>query len=705
MASMRRRLARVHGTFPPTEAPPGAVYIVPMADEAGRIRELRDLLDRANLAYYLDAAPFMSDGEYDRQLAELAALEARHPEMADANSPTARLGDAPSEGFETVKHEVPMTSIDNTYSTEDFRAWCARAERSLGAVPALVCDPKVDGLAISLRYENGDLGRGVTRGSGVEGDDVTRNVRAVRAVPMRLRGTAPALLEVRGEIFMPNAEFERLNAAREAEGEEPFANARNSTAGTMKSLDPRTVAARRLSFVAHGRGRCDGLPAQTYSEFLAAIRRFGVPTSPMCRRCTTVDEAVEIIESFRQSRNELGYGVDGMVVRLDDFAQQETLGATAKSPRWAIAYKYPAEQVRTVLELVDWQVGKGGTLTPRATMRAVRVAGSTVRHATLHNIEEIRRKDLRVGDTVVVEKAGEVIPQVIEVVVSLRTGAEREVEPPTVCPSCGGRVEQEGPKLFCVDPACPAQLRERLKWFVGRGQMEIEGLGDKLVDQLIGAGLVHSFADVFHLKGVDIANLVSEPVGPKNSRRRVGEKVAASIVAGALAARDRGLARVLAALGIRHVGVSAAKTMARAFPDIEALLAASVEELRALDDFGEKTAPSVHADLHQPQMRRTFQALAAAGVSLKSAVAAPSDAGEFSGKRIVLTGTLVSFTRPALTERLEALGAKVSGSVSKKTDLVIAGAEAGSKLATARELGVAVWDEAELLRHLSPSAQ
>jgi DNA ligase (NAD+) len=673
-------------------------------DPAKRAAELKDLLERANVAYYADAAPFMADSEYDALLAELAEIERRHPELADPHGPVARVGGRPSEGFESVAHRVPMQSVDNTYSIDDFRAWYERCESTLGEAPVLVADPKIDGVAISLRYERGELVQAVTRGDGEKGDDVTANVKPIRSVPLRLRGQAPQVLEVRGEIFMPNASFDSVNERRVKKGEALFVNARNATAGTLKSLDPSVVRDRGLRFIMHGLGQVEGLQAATYWDLVQACRGMGIPVSSRTQRCQGVEQAVQAIEGFAAERASLDHAVDGMVVKVDRLDFRERLGSTSKAPRWAVAFKYPAERKPTKLVKVEWQVGKGGTLTPRATMEPVFVGGTTVRHATLHNIDEIRRKDIRVGDTVVVEKAGEIIPQVVEVVMADRPKSAAPIEPPSRCPSCGEQVEQEGPKVFCRNAACPDQFRERLKWFVGRDQMDIEGLGEVIVDQLVDAGLVKRYSDLFTLDAARLAGLESETVNRKGETvvRRLGDKTAASIVASAEAAKGRGLARVLASLGLRLIGAAAAKTLARAFPDAEALLAAKEADFEALPDFGEITAKSLAHDLDRADVRRMFSDLAKAGVDLKSPLhrAEAAEDSPFAGKTVVLTGTLEHFDRSALTERLESLGAKVSGSVSKKTHLVIAGAEAGSKLDKARELGVPVWDEAELLRHL-----
>ncbi len=689
-----------------------------------RIASLRDLLERANTAYYVDAVPSMSDREYDELLATLAALEAQHPEFADPTSPTRRVGGRPIEGFTQVKHRIAMQSIDNTYDIEGFRAWYARCEKTLGLAPTLVADPKIDGVAVSLRYEGGSLTTAATRGDGEVGDDVTENVRAIRAVPLRLKskqGAAvdlPEILEVRGEIYMPNAEFDRINEERENRGEPLLANARNATAGTLKSLDPAVAASRRLAFIAHGRGECvGGPPIASHWEFLDALRAWGIPVNQLAVKCAVESEAITAIDSFAARRGSLAFGVDGLVVRVDSFAQQESLGVTGKSPRWIVAFKYPPQREVTTLVSVGWQVGKGGTLTPRATMEPVVVSGSTVSHATLHNIEEIRRKDIRIGDRVEVEKAGEVIPQVIGPVLSARGGSERVIEAPTQCPSCNGPVTQEGPKLFCANASCPAQFRERLKWFVGRDQMAIEGLGERLIDQLVDAKIVMRFADLFRLSRDQVAALTSDSVGKsgKVTTRRIGEKTADSILASAAEARGRGLARVLGSLGVRHLGIAAAKTLARAFPDCAAIQAATVPELEALEDVGAITAASFANEFSSPQMCETLRSLAECGVDLTSreyAVRAAAGASQsnsaanpFQGKTIVLTGTLAAFDRRALTERLESLGAKVSGSVSAKTHIVIAGTEAGSKLQRAQELGVDVWDELQLTAAFAAMAE
>jgi DNA ligase (NAD+) len=682
--------------------------------EKKRISELRELLNEANRAYYVDDEPIMPDSEFDEVLRELTELEAKHPEMADPDSPSQRVGGEPIEGFETVRHTVPMMSIDNTYDIDDLRKWHQRVLKGLGLGsgdeddgedlfgdgngPAYFCDPKIDGVAISLRYENGRLVRAVTRGDGRQGDDVTPQVRTIRAVPLRL-GTGgkrklPEVLEIRGEIFIPNREFQRINEEREAEDQPAFANARNATAGTLKSLDTRIVASRRLSFIAHGRGEVKGAnEVDRYSAFLEHIRKLGVPINPESKLCAGIDEVVETIESFGEKRSSLDYGVDGMVVRVDDFESQRKLGATSKAPRWCIAFKYPAEQATTTLLRVDWQVGKNGTLTPRATMEPVFVAGTTVQHATLHNIEEIERKDIRINDTVIIEKAGEIIPQVVRAVTDERSGREKRITPPKSCPACDGPVEKTGPKLFCTNPECPAQFREKVKWFVGRGQMDIDGLGEKLVDQLVDGALIGQFADLYTL---DRDTLLDLP--------RMGEKSVDNLLDAIEESKSRGLARLLAGLGIPHIGAAAARTLARHFPDAGALRKATQEQIEALPDFGEITAKVVHDYLRSDQARSTFDRLRKVGVDLSSPLygeeAPAASESPFAGKTVVLTGTLESYERKELTERLESLGAKVTGSVSKNTDLVIAGEKPGSKLDKAERLGIETWDEPQLLAAL-----
>lgn len=730
-------------------------------DEARRIKELRTLLHRANRAYFEQASPIMSDPEFDRLLAELGELETMHPELDDPNSPTRRVGGEPLEGFKTVRHATPMLSIDNTYNAEEVRAWGERVLKALGASEGkgkkqaglfaddegeavrFVADPKIDGVAMSLRYEDGELVQGVTRGDGQKGDEVTANVRTIRSLPLKLErkggGKVPRVLEIRGEVYFPLEEFVRVNEEREAAGEEPFMNPRNACAGTLKLLDTRIVAKRNLAFVAHGRGVIEPASAVgSYSELIELLIDLAVPTNKGWALCDTIDEVLAHIDAFATTRHKAPYAVDGMVARVDRFDQQERLGTTSKSPRWCIAFKYPAERKTTKLLHVDFQVGKTGKITPRAVMAPVLLAGTTVQHATLHNFGEIRRKDIRIGDVVVVEKAGEIIPQVIEPVLKERTKGARKIQAPRECPVCGGPVELEPPELEekgayesedetarrCVNPECPAQVREKLIWFAGRGQMDIEGLGERTVDQIRTESKVplEHFADIFRLKNHRDALLELD---------RMGEKKVDNLLAGIEDAKSRGLARVLAGMGIRHVGSSTARALARLFKDIDALMSVDEETLRPKTlkkedalarglpadpkdrpstELGKDTAPVVYAYLHSKVGQRAFERLRSEGVDLTShdfvgATTQPRRDTPFAGKKIVLTGTLEHFKRDALTELLESLGASVSGSVSKNTDVVIAGEEAGSKLDKARELGIEVWDEKKLLEALPADAR
>ncbi|MBL8746330.1 MAG: NAD-dependent DNA ligase LigA [Phycisphaerae bacterium] len=709
---------------------------MPKPSPESRIRELRDLLNRANRAYYADAKPFISDQEYDERLSELARLEHEHPRFADPASPTRRLGDEPSPGFKALPHSLPMLSIDNTYSEAEVRSWVSRCEKSLASsrsqpsgkglfadtpgAPStaealrFACDPKIDGMAISLRYEQGRLVRALTRGDGTRGDDVTANVRTIKAVPLVLDSPhPPPVLEIRGEVFMPTREFLRINEEREAEGEEPFMNPRNACAGTIKNLDPRITASRRLGFVAHGRGVIDPPDfAPSHSEFLSRIRSMGVPVAATTT-CATADEVLEAINTFRSRIHEQPCMIDGMVVRVDSFAQQESLGVTSKSPRWCIAYKYPAERKQTILLGVEPQVGKTGRITPRATLKPVLLAGTTVQHATLHNYGLVAEKDLRAGDTVVIEKAGEIIPQVIEA--ADRESAEHKrrhrVRPPDACPACEGPTEVEPDESArnttaetgrrCINPECPAQVREKLIWFTGRKQMDIEGLGEKTIDQVRATGgaipLDH-FADIFRLPRHREALVALD---------RMGEKKVDNLIAGIEDARSRPMARILGSLGIRHVGNANARLLARRFRTLDDLIAASRDDLESIEGFGPIRAEVVHRYLHSDVGRKTFRLLRDAGLKFENPDyddgSRSSRRGVFAGKTVVLTGALESFERETLKEKLESLGAKVTGSVSKKTDLVIAGTDAGSKLDKAAELGIEVWNEDRLLKELAAS--
>ncbi len=672
------------------------------------ITDLRHRLLEADRRYRLGEATGMTDKQWDEALVELTELEAKHPELQTPDSPTRRVGGAPIDGFVTVPHSVPMLSIDNTYSKEELQAWYARALKLLGleavadgglfaktAELRLALEPKVDGVAISLRYEKGVLVRGVTRGDGDKGDDVTHNLRTLHDVPLQLAGNPaawPEILEVRGEVYLPFDAFEKANLKRAASGEDLFANPRNTTAGALKQKDPKKVV-KGLRFFAHGRGELDAAFAQatsSHSSFLAALRRFGLPTNPQAACVNGAEEAWAFIEAFDIKRRGLPYATDGVVAKVDAWDLQTKLGMTSKSPRWCIAYKFAPDRDTTRLLAVDWQVGKTGRLTPRATMEPVQLAGTTVRHASLHNADQIAMLGLMIGDLVEIEKAGEIIPHVVGVRKDVRTGAETPITAPLACPSCAGPVAQAQGEVDyrCDNPECPAQLRERLIWFCGRDQMDIAGLGEKLVLQLCDAGLIKNFGDIYHLAQKQDAILALE---------RMAETKLKNLLAGIENSKLRGLARVLAGLGVRHLGSSASDALSQQFGSIEALSAASLDQLQAADGIGPETAGAVHAFLHSEAGRHVFAELAESGVKLTEEKRVIANATPFSGKTVVLTGTLEHFERGDLEKKLIALGAKISGSVSAKTHLVIAGDKAGSKLAKAQELGIEVWGEQKLL--------
>jgi DNA ligase (NAD+) len=657
-----------------------------------RVKKLRDELNHHNYLYYVEGKPQISDREYDRLMRELIDLEAAHPELVTPDSPSRRVGGTPIEGFRTVEHSVPMMSIDNTYSEEEVRAFDERVRKGLGGESArYVLEPKVDGVAATTRYEDGVLVLVATRGDGRRGDDITNNARTIRSIPLRLRedGDVPRVLEVRGEIFMPNSEFQRVNRELVEAGEEPLKNPRNATTGTLKSLDPKLAEARKLRFVSHGLGESPHLPAETYWETLKLLKKWGMAVGEQVKLANDVDEVIEAIEQFATVRGTLSYQTDGMVVKVDSLAQRERLGATSKAPRWVIAFKYPAEQMQTKLLDVRWQVGKGGNLTPVADLEPVFVGGTTVSHATLHNIEQIERLGIRIGDTIVIERAGEVIPYVVRTVPEKRPKDAVEIVAPRKCPSCHQAAEKEAgtPYIRCVNPECPAQLKERLRWFCARNQMDIENLGEVLVEQLVDAGLVKTFADIFRLRKEQVAGL-----------ERMGEKSAQNVIEAIAASRERGLERLLAGLGIRHVGNRVAYVLAKNFGSLDRLSAASTEELSAVNEIGPVIAASVHDFFHGEAGRHVVRQLQEAGIDPKMETASESAGPQpFAGQTLVVTGTLNQMSRQEIEALIVKLGGKASGSVSKKTSFLVAGESAGSKLDKAKELGVPVLSEAEFL--------
>jgi len=668
------------------------------AEAKTRHEALAEEIRRHDQAYYVEARPSISDQAYDRLYHELIELEARFPDLVTPESPTQRVGGAPLKEFKSVAHLEPMLSLDNTYSQADVRDFVNRVQRLLPGQPLeWVVEPKIDGLAVNLRYENGLFTCGSTRGDGTTGDDITANLRTIRSIPARLRvakpegslfdPVIPALLEARGEVYLSKAGFQRLNAERQAAGEEPFANPRNAAAGSLKQLDPRLVARRPLDIILYALGRVEAsrLPPQQHEEMLAWLHALGFKTPERVWRCRSADELLAAIAELDVMRRDFPYETDGAVIKLNAFSQRADAGFTSKAPRWAIAYKYAAEQARTKLRAVTVQVGRTGALTPVAELEPVFLAGSTISRATLHNEDYIRQKDIREGDTVTIEKAGEVIPAVVDVALEERKGEEKVFQFPQSCPECGSKVSRspgeteadEGVAWRCPNPDCPAQVRGRIEHWCSRGAMDIEGGGEALVRQLVGAGLARDVAELYSLKLDEVANL-----------ERMGEKSARNFLEGVAASRHRDLWRVLFGLGILHVGAGVAKALGRGFATMDDLLAASVDRLTGCEDVGEVIAASIAHWHGDPDHRKLIERLRRAGVNFKSELYRPQAA----------TGALPNLRREEAAARIEAVGGKVSGSVSKKTDFVVAGADAGSKLDKARALGVPVIDEAELLR-------
>lgn len=660
--------------------------------EAEKLR--REIRHNEYLYYVLDA-PEITDAEYDRMMVRLRELEARYPDSIPADSPTQRVGGRASSQFTEVRHLEPLLSLGNVFSAEELRAFDERVRSGLpaGSKVEYVMEPKIDGLACSLIYENGKLVRAATRGDGVVGENVTANVRTIRSIPLTLKvpeGEAvPELLDVRGEVYMPRQAFMRLNEQRAERGESEFANPRNAAAGSLRQLDPQVTASRSLSFFAY---YLVGEGAQPkHSESLALLARYGFKVSENYKVVENIDEAIKYIGDFNELRQGLSYDTDGAVIKVNDVYQQRILGATGKDPRWATAYKYPPEQAETTLEDIDWRVGRTGVLTPTAVLTPVKLSGSVISRATLHNEDFIRAKDIRIGDRVIINKAGEIIPEVLRVVVEKRTGDEKEVEIPSVCPECGWRVERQGEEaaIRCTNPHCPALGREGLIHFVSRDAMNIDGCGPSVINALLDAGLVRDAADLYSLRKEDLLKL-----------ERMGEKSADNLLAALSESKKNELDKLLFALGIRHVGAKVARILATEFGSMEKLQQAQPEELAQIRDIGDKIAESAVTWLNVPANIDLVERLAAAGLTMTFTPPASQEDNPFFGKTLVFTGTMPTLGRAEAKTMAQDVGAKVSGSVSKKTDYVIAGAEAGSKLEKAQQLGVTVIDEAEFLRLL-----
>jgi len=665
-----------------------------------RAAALRDLIRHHEERYYVFDAPEISDQEFDALMRDLQALERDHPELVTPDSPTQRVGGRPVEGFPTVEHLRQMLSLDNAYNEQELREFGERVRRGLDSPGPItyVAELKIDGLSIALTYENGRLTRGATRGDGSRGEDVTSNVRTIRSIPLTLRDAPSSRLEIRGEVYLPRTSFERMNREREEAAEPLFANPRNAAAGTMRNLDPRQVAARALRAWTYDIAGADVAP----TDVLATLERWGLPVEPHHAVCDGMDAVVAFCDAWRDKRQSLPFETDGVVVKVADRAARERLGATSKFPRWAIAFKFPAQQAETTLRQIHLQVGRTGAVTPVAELDPVFLAGSTIAMATLHNADEVRRKDVRLGDRVVIEKGGDVIPKIVRVLDPDRAGRPDPWEMPPTCPECQSTLVRPDEEVVwrCENASCPARLRRSLEHFASRHAMDIEGLGSAIVDQLLEQGLVHTVADLYGLTAERLEQLVVAPREPASDRarpRKLG-KVGTNLAAQIAASRTADLWRVIHALGIRHVGERAAQVLAQAFGDMDRLRAASVDALQATPEIGPVVAASVHSWFAEPHNAALVDRLREAGLTMISTLAPAPAAGALAGKTFVLTGTLESMSREEATAAIERLGGRVSSSVSKKTTAVVVGADPGSKADKARTLGVETIDEAAFRR-------
>ncbi|ASK61168.1 DNA ligase (NAD(+)) LigA [Virgibacillus phasianinus] len=653
-----------------------------------KIAALTELLNQYNFEYHVLDKPSVPDAEYDQKMQEIRALEEEYPEHVTPESPTQRVGGAPLEGFKKVQHNIPMLSLGNAFNEDDLRDFERRAASGTDSKLSFVCELKIDGLAVSLTYENGKFVRGATRGDGTTGEDITSNLRTIKSIPLSIK--EKETIEVRGEAFMPHKSFLALNERREKKEEEPFANPRNAAAGSLRQLDPKIAASRNLDIFLYGVGDWEAEPLSSHSERLDYLKELGFKTNPEWKKCETIEEVIDYVTHWETERPNLSYEIDGIVIKVDSLDQQEELGFTAKSPRWAIAYKFPAEEVMTTLHDIELSVGRTGVITPTAILEAVKVAGTTVKRASLHNEDLIRAKDIKLGDTVVIKKAGDIIPEVVRVVEEKRTGEEKDFRMPEHCPACESelvRLEEEV-ALRCINPNCPAQLKEGLIHFVSRNAMNIDGLGEKVIIQLFQERLIHTIADIYRLEREDLLKL-----------ERMGEKSVDNLQRAIEVSKDNSLEKLLFGLGIRFVGAKAAKTLATHFETMEGLMRAGYEDLIGVDEIGDKMADSIAQYFSEEEVIDLVKELADIGVNMTYKGPKKQDVAEdtiFSGKTVVLTGKMEILTRPEAKAAIEQLGGSVTGSVSKNTDYVIAGEDAGSKLDKAQKLGVSIWNEQQL---------
>jgi len=666
-----------------------------------RVATLRHQIDHANVEYYIYDNPTLSDAEYDALMNELRALEAEYPALVTPDSPTQRVGTAPSAEFGAMTHPAPMLSLGNVFSQEDLRAWAERVYRVAGRETITFdVEPKIDGLAVALTYTDGRFVRGATRGDGFTGEDVTPNLRTVRTIPLRLREAVPGTIEVRGEIYLTRSGFHRLNEERARDGLATFANPRNAAAGSLRQLDPTITASRPLGFFAYAAGYWTdpaAMPVRAQSALLSRLHALGFRASPHAVTCDSIDAVWERCRFWHEQRDALDFEIDGVVIKVDSLALQEELGNVAREPRWATAYKFPATQVVTRVNAITIQVGRTGSLNPVAELEPVNVAGVLVSRATLHNEDEIRRKDIRIGDTVIIQRAGDVIPQVVRVVTERRTGNEQEFSMPEHCPACGALVEHlpDEAMAYCTNISCPAQVRERIKHYVSRGAMDIEGLGERIVDRFADLGFLNDVADIYHLDRTKLLEL-----------EKFGEKSVENLLRSIEGSKNCPLARLVFGLGIRHVGERSAGVLAHAFGSMDALVNATAEDLSSVNGVGEIVARSIVDFFAEPRNRDLVAKLAAAGVRMADEPrTTPVGPQPLIGQTFVLTGRLESMSRPQAEERLKALGAQTGSTVTKKTTAVIVGAEPGSKAERATALKVPILDEAGLLALLGSNEQ